>query len=223
MMMARNKQTAGGGFTLVETLLSVVLVGLLITAVVVNFVGLERSSKLNEGATQVEALFHFARAHAANTGRIVQIRSESPSSTNSATTGGNLVVVCEADPIKKPGEFAPIPQSQTYIKQINDSVCVEEFKIVQAEQQRRAQPEPAPSAQPESPVIEEEAPYISFFPDGSSDSAEIVLLSLAQEEPRKVLLRVSGILGTVERNPIYSTNSAADLLGDPHSYETVLP
>jgi Tfp pilus assembly protein FimT len=61
------------GFTLVELLLAVVLVLGMLGAVVYNFSSFQRSARLDEGAVQVEALFRFARAHAASTGRQVRV------------------------------------------------------------------------------------------------------------------------------------------------------
>ena len=61
------------GYTLLELLLSVVLVLGLIGAVVFNFSSVSRQTSLDEGATQVEALFRFARAHAASTGKQVRV------------------------------------------------------------------------------------------------------------------------------------------------------
>ncbi|HYE30909.1 MAG TPA: GspH/FimT family pseudopilin [Methylomirabilota bacterium] len=235
MTQIRHNKRSHSAFTLVETLLSVVLVGLLVTAVVVNFVGMEKASKLNEGATQVEALFRFARAHAATTGKIVQIRATEAGETTNAPSRPSLEVVCESDPVRQPGEFKPVQESKMFVDQIQQQVCVEELKIVQADEAARAEGEDIEMDEEEAPISsttftssaqKEPMPAISFFPDGSSDSAEIVLLSLAEEEPRKVLLRLSGIVGTVNRNPIYSSNyvenSAVPADISRHSHETVL-
>ena len=62
-----------GGFTLVELLLTVTLLAGLMGAAVFGFSSLQRSAQLNEGVERVETAMRFARAHAANTGRKVQV------------------------------------------------------------------------------------------------------------------------------------------------------
>ena len=54
------------GYTLTELLLAIVIVLGLVGAVVFNFSTVGRTAALDEGTTQVEALFRFARAHAAS-------------------------------------------------------------------------------------------------------------------------------------------------------------
>src|SRR5689334_13185487 len=63
----------GPGFTLVELLLALALMLLLVSAMVFSFSTLLRGRQLEEGATQMESLLRFARAHAASTGRRVQL------------------------------------------------------------------------------------------------------------------------------------------------------
>src|SRR5438552_7992898 len=66
-------QSAARGFTLIELLLALALLLMLVGAVVFSFSTLLRGRQLEEGATQLESLLRFARAHAANTGHRVQI------------------------------------------------------------------------------------------------------------------------------------------------------
>src|SRR6185436_18969580 len=63
-------------FTLVELLLVVGLLLVLLGAMVFSFSTLRKGASLDEGTTQLEALLRFARAHAAHTGRQVQIAFE---------------------------------------------------------------------------------------------------------------------------------------------------
>ena len=70
----RRKKTDGLAFTLLETLLVVVILIALLGAIVYNFESARRGSDLEEGARQVEALVRFAGAHAANNGKAVQFQ-----------------------------------------------------------------------------------------------------------------------------------------------------
>lgn len=68
-----HSRSRHGGFTLVELLLAVTLLAGLMGAAVFGFSSLQRSAQLNEGVERVETAMRFARAHAANTGRKVQV------------------------------------------------------------------------------------------------------------------------------------------------------
>src|SRR5437016_5466525 len=92
------------GFTLIELLLALVLVLAMASAMVFSFSTLLGGTQLEEGAGQVESLIRFARAHAANSGRKVQLLFGEEKDSNS--TGGNGIrVAWEADPLGDPGTY----------------------------------------------------------------------------------------------------------------------
>src|SRR4051812_19732999 len=86
----RRHRTDGLGFTLLEMLLTVALLVALLAAVVYNFESARRGSDLEEGARQLEALVRFAGAHAANTGKAVQLRfGDDSSAASNGVSGGS--------------------------------------------------------------------------------------------------------------------------------------
>jgi len=140
-----------GGFTLVELLLAVTLLAGLMGAAVFGFSSLQRSAQLNEGVERVETAMRFARAHAANTGRKVQVvvtttidANASPSSASSAdkpasngngnsngnnygSSNGNeplhsLSILWEADPARAPGVFESIPSLSGDVADVSELV-----------------------------------------------------------------------------------------------------
>ena len=127
-----------GGFTLVELLLAVTLLAGLMGAAVFGFSSLQRSAQLNEGVERLETAMRFARAHAANTGRKVQVvvtTAESPSSSTSTTDksasvgSGNsdeplnsLSILWEADPARSPGVFESIPSLSGDVADVSELV-----------------------------------------------------------------------------------------------------
>ena len=136
-----------GGFTLVELLLAVTLLAGLMGAAVFGFSSLQRSAQLNEGVERVETAMRFARAHAANTGRKVQVvvtttidANASPSSASSAdkaASNGNgnsygngngneplhsLSILWEADPARAPGVFESIPSLSGDVADVSELV-----------------------------------------------------------------------------------------------------
>jgi len=131
-LQARSRR---GGFTLVELLLAVTLLGGLMAAAIFGFASLQRSAQLNEGVERVETAMRFARAHAANTGRKVQVvvtttEASSPSADSSPSTpAGNpsdstqsLSILWEADPARAPGVFEAIPSLSGDVADVSELV-----------------------------------------------------------------------------------------------------
>ena len=142
-----HSRSRHGGFTLVELLLAVTLLAGLMGAAVFGFSSLQRSAQLNEGVERVETAMRCARAHAANTGRKVQVvvtaaidANTSPSSAssgnNSASNGnsyGNsndnepvhsLSILWEADPARAPGVFESIPSLSGDVADVSELVQI---------------------------------------------------------------------------------------------------
>ena len=144
-----HSRSRHGGFTLVELLLAVTLLAGLMGAAVFGFSSLQRSAQLNEGVERVETAMRFARAHAANTGRKVQVvvtttidANASPSSASSADKPGSnsngnsngnsygnsdqplhsLSILWEADPARAPGVFESIPSLSGDVADVSELV-----------------------------------------------------------------------------------------------------
>lgn len=218
-MILRPRHPAPRGFTLIELMLTVVLVVLLLGAVVYNFSTAANGARLDEGAGQVEALFRFARAHAESTGKQVRIHFPEAESAENADTleaeapGTTVRVTWEADPVGAPGVFQNLPEAASYVQSISDLVSI-----------RKVQPDgqgvegavessvPAPEAvAPEAQVAEamhSTCSAVSFYPDGTGDSASLVLASRDVEDARRFRVRLMGLTGTVRRQVVAEVNSA---------------
>ena len=191
---------SGAGFTLVELLLAVGLVMLLLGAVVFNFSSLQRTAPLDEGVNQIEALLRFARAHAASSGRQVQITFEEDFGDGLMVPVGNLSVLWEPDPLGRPGYFEPVTELQEYVHHITDLVSIESVHFGAGNSFKA-------NLADDSAVFGESAegssalsfPPIGFFPDGSSDSAEIIVASRADEDTRRIAVQLQGITGSIRR------------------------
>jgi type II secretory pathway pseudopilin PulG len=125
----------------VELLLAVTLLAGLMGAAVFGFSSLQRSAQLNEGVERVETAMRFARAHAANTGRKVQVvvttaidanasTSSASSANDSASLGSSnsdqplhsLSILWEADPARAPGVFESIPSLSGDVADVSELV-----------------------------------------------------------------------------------------------------
>jgi prepilin-type N-terminal cleavage/methylation domain-containing protein len=193
---------ARGAFTLIELLLVVALVLMLSSAVVFNFSNLLKSNHLEEGTTRLETLMRFARAQAANSGRKVQLVFSSESTNTPAASTGEVRATWEPDPLKQPGCFADLTEAQWHVQEINDLVQVESVKLLDAstacptvESCDEEFDEEFTNSAPAKPM----AP-ITFYPDGSSDSAEIVVATRSTDSPeeeQRMTVRLVGMTGSI--------------------------
>jgi type II secretory pathway pseudopilin PulG len=209
----RRKRTDGLAFTLLEMLLTVALLVALLAAVVYNFQSAKRGSDLEEGARQVEALIRFAGAQAASSGKAIQFRFgdnvDSTSSTNSASEtvepavndfepiedledwGTKLRVVYEIDPVSQPGVFVDLPEAVPFLDAIAERVRIEKVRMPDHPTNQRTNDltfvQEGPTA----------GPMLTFYPDGSSERADIILVSKEREDYREMIVHVDGVTGSV--------------------------
>ena len=206
-MVTRSGSKRGGttwGFTLIELLLSVALLLLLVGAVVYNFSPLQRGADLEEGATQFEALLRFARAHAANTGRPVQITFQDDLDDTLGVSSESIRALWEPDPLGQPGTFETLPEASGYLRSILDLVTVAEVRPLAGDGTELVPLDRADDS-PATPFVP-----VNFYPDGSSDSAEIVLASRGSEDGRLLAVRLLGVVGSVRRRQVSLEKAGED-------------
>jgi type II secretory pathway pseudopilin PulG len=185
---------------LVEMLLAIVLVLMLASALVFNFSALLRGSQLEEGTTRLETLMRFARAQAANSGRKVQLVFSGGESTNTpAASTGEVRATWEPDPLRQPGCFADLAEAQWHVQEINDLVQVESVKLLDANTGCAPTDSGEDESEEDSADVAATKPMapITFYPDGSSDSAEIILAARSTEEEQRMSVRLVGITGSI--------------------------
>ena len=194
-----RRQAGPGGFTLVELLLVVSLILLFSSALVFNLSNLLRGHQLTEGTTRLETLMRFARAQAANSGRKVQLVFNSESTNTPAATTGEVRATWEPDPLGQPGCYADLVEAQWHVHELNDLVQVESVTLLDAS---AACPAPGRSEDESEPEAEDSFSIkslspITFYPDGSSDSAEIIVSSRSLEEAQRMSVKLVGITGAI--------------------------
>jgi prepilin-type N-terminal cleavage/methylation domain-containing protein len=210
------------GYTLVELLLAVVLVLALLSAVVFNFGSVNRNAQLDEGATQVEALFRFARAHAASTGKQVRILFPEAESGDNAellaaeAPGATVRVTCERDPIGAPGVFTDVPEAANFVASISDLVSIQQVQAGESGADNFAEVAPLPGEAAATDLAAEpsRSPFstVTFYPDGTGDTVELLVTSRSEDDARRFTVKVTGLTGAIRRQ----------LLADPAT-ETAPP
>lgn len=212
------------GFTLIEMLLVVLVVLLLASVSVIYFGGLLQGSQLNEGTTRFGGLIRFVRAEAANSGRKLQIQFAPLSNSITGLSYYQPVVTCEREPLNEPGVFTPIDRLNVQSDSINDLVCIASVRLL-GTAVTPAEEEVADNAadlyweEDEGDLM---APPITFFPDGSSDSVEITLVSADQDDDRRMQLRLNGITGSIATEALTEELAENELDTEP-SWESLVP
>jgi type II secretory pathway pseudopilin PulG len=226
----RRHHATGTGFTLIELVLTVVLLLLLAGAAAFNFNSAQRGAQLEEGAGQLESLFRYARAQAAGTGRRVLVRFGSEmlgvaasDATNAIAVSSGIRVLWEPEPLTEPGKFVPLPEAAAFAEQLNELVRFEATPpdpfsgstndvsaTVVAVTGDEAAPAGAALAPFESPPggTNGVPAAIVFYADGSSDSADFLLASVEPEDHRRVRLILAGLTGMVRRKWIAPESDA---------------
>ncbi|MGV3771662.1 MAG: GspH/FimT family pseudopilin [Verrucomicrobiales bacterium] len=187
------------GTSLVEVLLTLVLVLALISSVVISFSGTHAATALKEGAERFESLIQFARAEASLTGK--KYRLVFTDNTN-ATSGATLKVASlevESNPATEPGIFTKVTSAAVANAELDELIGVEAVKVPGLKKTPTVGDAEAAVASEDDASSEDELNVITFYPDGSSDSVEIILAPQDGEEKSRMAVRLSGITGTVSR------------------------
>lgn len=185
-------QAAVRGFTLIELLLAVVLLMLLAGSLVVNFSAMQASSQLDEAAGQLESAIRYARAHASNTGCKVRLSFEEEVGDDMAVPLGNVFVEWEADPLGRPGVYETLRQASLLMENLLEFAQIDDVRALDGSGSLSQENETEEGESAEFVF----AP-ITFYPDGSSDSAQIILASRDEQEKRRISVKVIGASGVI--------------------------
>lgn len=196
----RNRQ-GQSGFSLVELLLTLVLILCLAAASVFTFTAVYRTANLDEGSDRFQSLIRFAQAEAATTGRKVRLEfqpTQIETASETAVELREIKVTWEADMLNAPGVFEVYTNKAWSEGIVNELVVVEKVAPLTESGDPMPTDTVAADIDPMDPMpTSEEFPSITFYPDGTSDSAEVVLASRNDEDERRLAVRLGGMLGTV--------------------------
>lgn len=184
------------GFTLLELILALSVLGVLSYVAVVNLSGWSESHRLSEGARRFETLLHMGRADAANLGKNLQVAFE-----ETETQPTRVQLLWEPDPLGDPQRFVPylgctwnhyIPVGLVEVRSC-ELLGPHEYQLTEDES---LEDEDSPSGPLSS---------LTFYPDGSCDSARIELISTARTDHRIAVIEIDGLTGTITREILTSS------------------
>ena len=122
----------------------------------------------------------------------------------------------EPEPLDEPEVFHDMSSAKWEVEGFSENVNVEQVRLIDANE------DPASDDGADHSLAEEDAslippaaaPPITFNPDGSSDSAEIVLAARNRDDLRRVTVRVVGVTGIISRE--VTTDSKGESETDGH-------
>jgi type II secretory pathway pseudopilin PulG len=214
-------------FSLVELLLTLVLILCLAAASVFTFTAIFRSANLDEGFDRFQSLIRFAQAEAATTGRKVRLQFEPDSVASAAGDRSELRairVTWEADLLNSPGVFQAYTNKGWSEDMVNELVGIEKVQPIRSPNAPQSSvPAESESDETLEDIFElEDFPSITFYPDGSCDSAEIVLASRNADDDRRLAVRLSGLLGSVSSRSVASADEDSPDSVQSEEYDAAL-
>lgn len=182
------------GFTLVEILLVIVLLGVLAGMILSNLSGTASAENLRESAVRMEALVSMCRAQAMNESRTyrMQIRQD-----------GSVQVRAQRDAILAPHEFVEVTEQWARLDFTLDTVWVDRVQRMpdgpapvliddDVIEFTNLDTEPEPVAEFDEPVV------LDFAPDGSASSLRWIL---RDANGHGVTMTFDGRLGRIASEP----------------------
>lgn len=186
--VCRASRRGLGAFTLIEMILSLALVGMITALVVINVAGWHENRKLEEGAIQFGVALRLARADSANLGKRFRLAADEDTH--------RLRALYESRPLAAPGEFVGYRQATWAQSLPNDLIWVQRMSLRGASAFRTLALDEIRDAD-EREAAESLAP-ITFYPDGSSDSARAVLITRVGNGPQEELEDPEGRLALID-------------------------
>jgi prepilin-type N-terminal cleavage/methylation domain-containing protein len=186
-----------GGFTLLEILLALTIMGLLMAALAVNWSALAGGQDLEEGAARLETALRMARADAANLGRRIRLAFDE--------IDGRFIVFWEADPLAEPGRFAEYTACTWDDFVSMDRIRLERCQLGGLSLTQVTRMDTAGGGDANAGPA-----AITFEPDGSSDSAVIEVSAVDERDTRHVIIELEGLTGTITSRILSPEELAAE-------------
>jgi len=166
-----------------ELVLVLLLMTILAGLAIAVFGGSLEATQVRESAERMTLLLRTARAEAANEGLRLRLAFD--------TETGQPALTVQPDPLGEPGTFTPYEGWWVEASQLQAGVYVARCDLT------------GPDAYYETPPDEDETlAQINFYPDGTSDSARILLARDGGEGVWAVEIILNGIDGTITQRPL---------------------
>ncbi|KPK80944.1 MAG: hypothetical protein AMJ81_11100 [Phycisphaerae bacterium SM23_33] len=171
-------------------MLTLALLVLLSALVIGSFHGTLQATRVEESSSRMASLLRTARAEAANAGRRFRLGFDAET--------GQPVVSIEPDPLGAPGAFQPYLAWWVKLGRLEAGVRALSCELTGASAFADLETSQPGEPQQDKPTLAE----ITFYPDGTSDSARIVLANDDEDHPWAVQITLNGVDGTIDTQEI---------------------
>ncbi len=179
------------GFTILELMLALAMLVLLVSLAVVGLNTLRTRTSLNEGVSRFETVLRMARNEAVARGQRLQLAFDASS--------GEVTLLVEPDPLGAPGQFE-LFAGCTWLHQLPNELVTVRQSVLDALVDSSA------GIDDDEAVLE----AITFYPDGSADSARVELASRRQSDARRALIELDGLSGRIQSRIVGQDRAIAD-------------
>jgi len=184
MTKAASARALKPGFTLIEIILTLLLVVLLGGMIVLSVGSYDRSRRLEEGASRVKSMLQMARAQSANMGKRMRLAFDQPA--------GAATLLIELDPLGAPGAFVQYADADWTSDFSTELVQIVGCRLTGASAYPLMASQESQGSS-DQPSLEP----ITFYPDGSSDFAVLELSPANLSDQRRAVVELDGSTGSV--------------------------
>jgi type II secretion system protein H len=158
---AHQKRAVQSGFTLMELMIVLVLIGIMAAMIVPEMKGSFEDAVLRSSARKLVDVFSLAYSRAVSFNQLHRVRLD--------TSTGHYLVECQAGGSQDPNDFVPATDMSGFEGQIDGRIGIE----IRASQENLTQESDdiAGDQLAEAPV----KGGITFYPDGTADGCEVLL------------------------------------------------
>ncbi len=175
------------GLTLLELVLVMALLVMLAGVVVINVGTWRHAARLEEGAERFQTVLRMAGAEAAATGRRIRLSFDEESDDEET---GRCSVLWEPKPLAEPSEFTAYSRCSWVTRVPNGLVRVVRSELTGSSAYRTLR-EQMGREETEDNALQP----VTFYPDGSSDSAIFELVDARGSESRLAVIQLDGVNG----------------------------
>lgn len=173
------------GFTLFETFVAIALLVIVVTATVINFGSLRAGRSFDSAIEQFSTTLRMARVDAANRG--TRIRLSFDNAPNPVT------VLWEPNPLKDPNVFDELKATWTG-RLVANQLVIDQAELTGPDADIAWQ---TTGGDMRSAFEDTDLPTITFYADGTCDSARFELSSPDPDELREAIVTIDGVTGRV--------------------------
>jgi len=176
------RRAAGGGFTLIELVLVLTLVAFLAMMSWITFAGRQDDTDFEEGVNRFESSLRLARAESASLGLRLRF---------SFDANGAAQILYEPKPLEAPGEFV------VYVACPWGDIFNGRLALVSRCERTGSSAYRSGGMGTGNPGDQAVLEDLTFYPDGTSDSALVELSPPDGADPRRAVIELGGLDGAI--------------------------